>query len=273
MDITGEQRWRDRHSTFVLPADGVFEPTGWQVRPLDEAAARDFVRQHHYSGTWVAAQHRFGLVHDTGLLGGVCVFGVPMSARVLTNAFPDLVPFSQAVELSRLVLLDDLAFNAESWFVARALRKLKAEGIKAVISFSDPVPRVHDGRLEFAGHIGTTYKASNAAYLGRGTARTLTMVGGQVISDRSLQEVRAEERGAQYVVDRPVTAGASRPTAGTTGAQWLPGALVEAGATRLRHGGNHRDAFTLARNVALGFEQLPYPAAVDPIPQVRPVTG
>jgi hypothetical protein len=46
------------------------------------------------------------------------------------------------------------------------------QGVRGVVSFSDPVPRrTAAGDLVFPGHIGTIYQASNAGYLGRTTPR------------------------------------------------------------------------------------------------------
>src|SRR4051794_4538061 len=60
--------------------------------------------------------------HDGGALVGILALGVPMRVNVLTNVFPWLIPYQQSLELSRLVLLDAPAPNAESWFSGRAFR-------------------------------------------------------------------------------------------------------------------------------------------------------
>jgi len=74
-------------------------------------------------------------------LVGVVVFGVPMNQRVVPARLG--VPASEGVELSRLVLLDHIPGNAESWFVARAFRALREEKpeVRGVVSYCDPVPR------------------------------------------------------------------------------------------------------------------------------------
>jgi hypothetical protein len=46
---------------------------------------------------------------------GVAVYGVPVNAAVLTTPFPGLEPYVESIELSRLLLLDDVAFNGESF--------------------------------------------------------------------------------------------------------------------------------------------------------------
>ncbi|MDA8356815.1 MAG: hypothetical protein M0Z95_11135 [Actinomycetota bacterium] len=67
-----------------------------------------FVLEHHYAGSYPAAKLRYGLVDRIGdRLVGVCVLGIPMQDKVLSNVFPGLRPGFSAVGLSRLVLLDD----------------------------------------------------------------------------------------------------------------------------------------------------------------------
>ncbi len=165
------------------------------------------------------------------------------------------------------------ALRQESWFLARVFEAEAARGVHGVVAFADPVPRQLGGRVLFAGHTGHVYIASNAAYLGRGTGRTLTLLpNGAVLAARSAQKVRTGERGHAHVERQLVDLGATprRPHAG--GAEWLAEALHEIGATRIRHGGNHRYAFRLGRTarqrsrVRLGMGELPRPHGVDQAP-------
>jgi hypothetical protein len=143
------------------------------------------------------------------------------------------------------VLLDEVAFNGETWTLARCLRRLSEQGVRGVVSFSDPVPRTTaDGRLIFVGHWGTIYQAGNAAYLGRGTARTLRLLpDGSVFSDRAIQKIRRREQGWEYASQQLVTFGAL-PLPAQDSRQWLAHWLPRL--TRpLRHPGAHRYAWTL----------------------------
>ena len=182
------QRWRDRRASWQPTSAGGFDPTRYRAVPIVEATAGAFVRRHHYAGTYPAARFRYGLLDRApraevpdaiGLDGygawlvGVAVFGVPMSAGVLTRPFPTLRPYAESIELSRLVLLDEVPGNAESWFVDRAFAALAAHGIRGVVAFSDPVPRAGiDGRRVMPGHVGWVYQALGAACLVRGTRRS-----------------------------------------------------------------------------------------------------
>jgi hypothetical protein len=112
------------------------------------------------------------------------------------------------------------------------------------------------GHTVFAGHIGTIYQAHNAAYLGRSKPRTLRLLpDGQVISDRTIQKIRARERGWEYGVGLLRRHGAAAPTGNIR--EWLTHWLSRL--TRpLRHPGNHRYAWSLGRRQRL-IPVGPYP--------------
>jgi hypothetical protein len=121
------QRWNRRVHSWRHVSEGGFDPSRYSVEPISEAAARAWVVEHHYSGSYPAASRRYGLLGPTAQLLGACVPGVPMTAAVLTNVFPDLCPVTEALELSRLVLADEVPANGESWFIfCRKLRQMKA---------------------------------------------------------------------------------------------------------------------------------------------------
>jgi hypothetical protein len=250
----GNQRWRGRRHFFV-PPERRFRPARYDVLELPgDAAAKAFVLQHHYAGSYPAARRRYGLFGPAGL-EGVAVFSVPCNDRVLTGVFA--APAHQTVELGRFVLLDQVGFNGESYMLARCFELLRREGFRGVVSFCDPVPRTTaDGQVVFRGHLGTIYQAANAVYLGRGTARTLRLLpDGRVLSERALSKLRVPDRlprvkGWRYAADLLEEAGADpapEPGCGDLAgwaARWVP--LL----TRpLRHPGCHRYAFALDRRL------------------------
>jgi hypothetical protein len=272
------QRWRDRAHSWRRPEDGGFDAARYGVAPIaDDNTAKAFVQQHHYSASYPAARLRYGL-HDLEAdeqLVGVGVLSVPASRKVLTNVFPRLAAYDESLELGRFVLLDAVPANAESWFLAQMFRLAAAEGLRGVVSFSDPLPRYatdEDGepRLVMPGHVGTIYKATNATYTGRGTVRTLTMLrDGTVYSDRAKQKVRDQGKGHEYAELILIERGATPMRAGELPAAWLARALEEAGAHQVRHRGNHRYAFRLGTNraergrVLVDMDALPYPQRPD----------
>jgi len=232
----------------------------------DDATPRAFVQQHHYSGSYPAARERFGLYHK-GQLAGVAVFSHPTNNKVLTNTFVQL-PGKAAVELGRLVLLDEIGANAESYFVARCFEQLRARGYRGVVSFSDPIARTSaTGHTVMPGHVGTVYQALNARYLGLATGRTLHILpDGTNLSARTLQKVRGAESGwlgavaslgAKFGVEQlPGHATRDERLA------WLRGHVMPLTRT-LRHPGNHKYVWALDRRVQLS------PATIYSYPKKR----
>lgn len=263
------QRWTDRLPKWRHTSEGGFDRRRYDVAPIDEALARDYVVQHHYSASYPAARLRFGLFDSSwyGRLVGVAVLSVPVQRAVLTKVLPDLEPYAESLELGRLVLSDRVPANAESWFLARVFDLAARDGLRGVVSFSDPVARRNAmGARVFVGHVGTIYQASNATYTGRGTARTLYVLpDGTVLNDRALQKVRGQEQGAEYVERRLVEYGAPVRRSCEQPTRWLARVLPTV-AHRQVHRGNHRYVFTLGRErhrVRVAQPSLPYPKQVD----------
>jgi hypothetical protein len=160
------QRWTRRAHSWRHIGEGGFDQSRYRVEPITESAAWAWIVEHHYSGSYPAASQRYGLFDRAGQLLGACVLGVPMTAAVLTNVFPDLCPVTEALDLSRLVLADHVPANAESWFIARAFAAAAELGVRGVVAFADPVPRRMRSRVLFPGHTGHIYVASNAVHSG-----------------------------------------------------------------------------------------------------------
>ncbi|MDG4784905.1 hypothetical protein O7626_02985 [Micromonospora sp. WMMD1102] len=272
------QRWRGGNHTWRPVREGGFDQRRYRLEPVPEAAARRFVAEHHYSKSFPAARMSFGLLEGDHLVGAV-VLGVPMHPAVLTKPFPTLGP-GRAAEISRLVLLDEVPSNAESWVLGRLFRLAAEQGVRGLVAFSDPMPRILAGELLMPGHVGHVYRATRGRYLGRGTARTITILpDGTVLTARAAQKVRAGERGAAGVRARLMALGArslpqmvaeyARAGMGLTPGEWLELALAQIGARRVRHRGCHRFAWPVGdrgwrRRCRIGLVELPYPLATDP---------
>ncbi len=127
-------------------------------------------------------------------LVGVAVFSHPCNDAVLTSVFGGEA--TESVELGRFVLLDDVAGNGETWFLAWCFDVLRKRELRGVVAFSDPHPR-HDvsGRVVMPGHIGVISQAHNGHYLGRSRKRTLYLLpDGAVFSARAASKVRRRMR-------------------------------------------------------------------------------
>lgn len=138
--------------------------SNFKVEKINATRAREFIIQHHYSGTCHNGPMTWGC-YDTkngNELVGVIAFATPISENVRKSIWESNVENrmkGKTTELHRLVTLDSCPKNTESWFISRGLKSLKnyKPKYKAVISFADSTE----------GHKGTIYKASNAIYYGK----------------------------------------------------------------------------------------------------------
>lgn len=273
------QRWRDGRDGFVLDLSrGVFVPTGYEVvRVRAQADAAAFVQQHHYARSMKGGGVVFELRHGPELVG-VIVYSQPGGPAVLGAWFPGHE--KESVELSRMVLLDKVPFNAESWFMARTREVLWREGYTGVVSFSDPMPRdLAVGGFVFPGHVGTSYSAASAIYLGQSGRETQWLFGdGSVFPLRCRTKIRAYSAGKServrqgwsYAVKVLLAHGAppfSFQPGDPAAAAWCDDALAQL-ARKRAHPGQHRYVWAkkggarrdLVRHIASkGLSPLPYP--------------
>lgn len=267
------QRWRDRQDRW-RPSGEIINTDDYGVRVIPHREARAFVEGHHYSGSYPADRVRVGLMRKRGPgpgeLVGVAIFSVPAQRRAIPSWCG--VPSSHGVELGRFVLLDDVPGNGETWFLARAFSALQAElpEIRAVLSYSDPMPRQDaSGRLVMPGHVGTIYQAHNGLYRGRSSARTLYLDRrGRIMSPRTMSKLRGGERGADGAYQQLLEAGAPPRGFGEPPREYLARALASEAFTRFRHRGNHAYVWGLDRATLRALRatpSAPYPKAADHI--------
>lgn len=262
------QRWRERQHSWRRVSEGGFDQRRYDVAPIADALAKGFVVRHHYSGTHPAARFSYGLF-ERGALVGAAVLSVPVQRRVLTGALPWLEPYAESLELGRFVLLDSVAANGESWFLARVFEQARATGLRGVVSFSDPVPRTTlDGRVVCRGHVGVVYQASNARYTGRGAPGVVCVLpDGTALPRRALSKLRAGDTGRAYAERRLRRFGAPPLEPGQNVDAWLAAALRAARARLVRHPGCHRYVFVLdrreRRHYVVAVPDLPYPKRKD----------
>lgn len=288
------QRWAESRHSWRHVSEGGFDATQFDVRPIPEALARSIVTRHHYAGTLPATRLSWGLLtrddrliddstplsDDLGLVGVACL-SVPMTASVLTNVFSQLEPFTESLELGRLVLTDPVPANAESWFLTRVWRQAAAAGLRGIVSFADPLPRqrvishtLPDGTATEVvetispGHIGACYQGAGAIACGRSTARTLIYLPrhGTVLSERTLSKIRLQESGSAAAERHLVTLGATPRRSSQDPRTWLRSALDDIDAIRLRHPGNFRYAWPIGtrrqrRRSTIAITSTPRPKA------------
>jgi hypothetical protein len=258
------QRWKDRRDAYV-PNGSVIDPSEYAVEVVRcMTEAKPFVEANHYSGSFPASRLSVGLFRRTGVhpsrLVGIATFSQPMNNRCVP-LHTGLDSHRDGAELGRLVLLDEVAANGETWFLSRAfklLREAKPE-VQAVISYADPMIRVDEaGRIVKPGHVGQVYAVMGAAYRGRATPRRETMTpDGQVFVDRDLSKVRAGETGHRYATECLISRGARPPMDSETPAEWLRELYREGFLTKRPHPGNHAYSFELTRSARMAGRNLP----------------
>lgn len=270
--IAWAQRWSHKRERWVAHHT-LMEPRLYGVEELDYTTACDYLRTHHYARNPAPAVARYGLFKVRGgvvkpELVGVITYGEGMGDHVL-GAWCGVGPVREgvvgALECNRLVLLEDEPYNAESWFVSRALKALceARPALAAVLSFADPVERKNAaGEVFKPGHIGGIYKALGWSYEGRAKPRTLTVVRetGDVISERTISKITGDEQGWQYGTRQLEAACYLKRWQGESGESFLARCLASGYLVKQPHPGNH--AYVWQRDKkrpTKPMRSLPYP--------------
>jgi len=255
------QRWRARRD-FYRPAGEEINTREYEIAGTrSDRIVKNFIAEHHYLQTTPPARFRFCLYKGEQLVG-VAVFAHPTNDRTITGMFGCAA--NEGVELSRLVLLDEVPGNGESFFVGHCMRTLKALGLAGVVSFSDPVPRrTVSGVLIKPGHCGTLYQALNGHFVGRSSPRNLRLLAdGTVLSDRTIQKLRAGEPGTGSIRERLGQLGIRLPD-GPVGPELT--ALLNKHTRSLPHPGNFKYVWAFSRAAGKHLPSpLPYPK-MDPL--------
>ena len=136
---------------------------GYHIEAIDKALADDFLQRHHYlaqQGNGFLGKAQYGLFSDDGKFVGCIVFAGISVIETLIGAFEGFERASCQEgfwELTRLAMDDDnKKLNLTSWFVAKAIRRLRHEyNVRALISYADS--KYHNGYI---------YQATNFKYYG-----------------------------------------------------------------------------------------------------------
>lgn len=244
MITTQYQRWRDKRGTYRPKGEPIDTRRHEVALIAEDAAPKAFVRRHHYAGSYPVAQLRAGLYRGADLVG-VAVLSPGASKQAMQRA----LPFAEArrAELSRLVLLDDVPANGESWFMAQVFALAGRAGFEAVVAYSDPEKRFTVlGQEVFGGHIGGVYQALSARYTGKTNTRTWRFFpDGSVLSDRALTKLRERDQGWRYVAAQLVAHGAPPPPRRVALYSAWRLAAIRAVTTPRRHRGAHRYVWAL----------------------------
>lgn len=239
------KRWTDREQRWVAPG-ALFAKSAHSVDVVDgDTLPKRFIAQHHYACTFPAKRLAVGLFGRRAQLVGLAVFSVPASNASLTKWTG--MGHDEACELGRFVCTPDVAYNGETWFLARAMRALASEkGLRAFVSFADPVEWSDGAEVVKPQHWGTIYQASNALHVGRTEARWhLVGPNGRPISPRALSKLRTVTKGWEYAQRQLLALGAPVRRSGEHPRDWLRRVRRAPGFARVRHPGNLAYVFGL----------------------------
>jgi hypothetical protein len=199
MSFDFDQRWASGNE-FRLPAgrDLFVADARYTVDIAPHAMSKAFIVEHHYAHSFPSSVVRVGLWRDRTLVG-LANFGNPSNERVIP-CWTDLGP-RDGLELNRLLLLPEIGYGGESWFIRRALALVRAiKPIRVVLSYADPVERRSvSGQVVCPGHIGTIYQASNALFCGRAAARTVWLApNGMIVNEKARSKISQQDVGRDY---------------------------------------------------------------------------
>ena len=159
-------------------ATGVYPKSSFstcRVSPVSRTEADPLVKAHYLKRWPGVCVLTLGMWRELFLVG-VIVFALP--PRETMKRYSVTV----AWELARLYILDTEPFNSETWFMARAIKFIRASHpeVEVLVSYADPSH----------GHKGTIYRAANWQADGRTDQERKTPrfdygVAGKVYSRRS----------------------------------------------------------------------------------------
>lgn len=147
----------------------------YTVSSIDTFQCKSWLLKKHYAKRIPAAtMFSFGLMDTELNLLGVCTFGNPPRAYNEGDfAFKNNYSV-RTVQLTRLVINEELPKNTLSFFVSKCLNLLPKP--MCVVSYADPG----------MGHNGYIYQATNWMYTGLNPSDEVWMLNGKVIHTRTL---------------------------------------------------------------------------------------
>lgn len=248
--MDADKRWRDRDQRWVAPGR-LFDPSRHAVDVLpDLTRPKKFIEQHHYSGTIPPVMLAVGLFGPRAQLVGVAAFTVTTSKPVEDKYGGPLA--RSMCELGRFVLLPDVAYNGETWFLSRAMKLLRTEytkrQLRAIVSFADPVEWRCGQTIVKPEHWGTIYQATNAIFprvQPKPRSDWVPVATGRPLSNRGISKLRNGRKGREYVERQMLAAGLSARRHGEDPRAWVSRLLESGELRREPHPGNLAYLFAL----------------------------
>lgn len=172
------------------------------VAPIAAAPAREFIRHHHYSGTYVRGSFLHLGVFLDGRCEGVMQFGPPMDKRKSIGLVAGTRWFD-FWELNRMAFTDALPRNSESRALGVAMRIIRREypSVQWVLSFADGT-QCGDGTIYRASGFVLTGITKNQTIYRFPNGRTLSNLSMRTGSIRRFADVMGRDVADRFMVLR-----------------------------------------------------------------------
>jgi hypothetical protein len=160
----------------AIPTVALFRKQDWVVAEVSLSCAQQFIRKHHYSkGCSNTRVLTTGLFRRGWFWESDCV-GVTLWIPPTNSAARAIAPerWTGVLACSRLVILDEIPTNAESFLLRHSMRFLDRKKWPVLVSYSD----------SWQGHNGTIYRASGWRDDGQTSAEAVYQLNGRSLSRR-----------------------------------------------------------------------------------------
>jgi len=158
-----------------------FNPEQYKVKLIPNNRAIELIVKHHYTHKCPSIKYSFGMFYGHRLVGA-CTYGTTFKNNVKGICGDEYA--DNVLELTRLVLLDFVEHNAESWFISKTLTYLRQHtDTKILISYADSA----------FGHNGTIYQATNWIYSGKSVHNHYRLEDGTIVHSRSTYDHKKGE--------------------------------------------------------------------------------
>jgi len=125
----------------------------YRVLPIERSDYKDWVLHKHYAKRMPSVMYAFGLYDNTNVICGIVLYGTPPCQMNNGKASFKTIKINM-IELTRLVINDNLEKNLGSYFISQSFKLLPKP--TCVVSYADPNNNHH----------GYVYQSSNWIYTG-----------------------------------------------------------------------------------------------------------
>ncbi len=168
------------------PTAPLFRKEEWIVDLVPFAFARRFIEENHYAGgcsntaTLTTGLYRRGRICKKVLPAVGVTLWIPPIKATADFILPD--NWKGVLACSRMVILDEIPHNAESFLLRHSMRFIDRSRWPALVSYSD----------DWKKHKGTIYKAAGWTEIGKTAPRPIYVRDGRVVSTKANVNTRTD---------------------------------------------------------------------------------